>query len=496
MTDPLEFLQIRSLKHLSGSLQALIKGRLWLQVVIGMLLGAIVGILLGPSVGWVEPKLALHIGNWLALPGKLFLALLQMIVIPLVFASIIRGLAASEDVTYLKKTGLSLALYFVLSTAVAILIGIWLASVVKPGNYVDADQIRATLGAMPIQAAGHSTTPPTFEALPQLIVTVLPTNPLGSMVEGQMLQIVLFGIIFGLALVMMSPVQSKPLLDLLGSLQEVCMTIVRWALWLAPFAVFGLIAQLSANVGINVLAGLGVYAATVLAGLMIILAAYVAIVSVVSHRSPMSFLRGSRELLLLAFSTSSSAAVMPVSIRVAEEKFNVRPSISQLVIPLGATMNMNGTALYQGVATVFLAQIFGVDLGFSGMLLIVLIAVGASIGSPGTPGVGIVILAVVLGSVGIPAAAVALLMGVDRILDMSRTAVNVAGDLVACVLMDAWVGGKRTASEQLAEESAREWQRKATGRNVWGACGLCLPLLLVPRGRLDRAITARCSDVK
>jgi Na+/H+-dicarboxylate symporter len=174
-------------------------------------------------------------------------------------------------------------------------------------------------------------------------------------------------------------------------------------------------------------------------------------------------LRGMREVLLLAFSTSSSAAVMPLSIKTAEEKFGVRPSISQLVIPLGATLNMNGTALYQGVATIFLAQIFGIDIGFSGLLLVVLIAVGASIGSPGTPGVGIIILSVVLGSIGIPAAAVALIMGVDRILDMSRTVINVAGDLTACVLMDRWVGGRRSASEQLAEESAREWQRKATG---------------------------------
>jgi Na+/H+-dicarboxylate symporter len=211
---------------------------------------------------------------------------------------------------------------------------------------------------------------------------------------------------------------------------------------------------------------MGVYVGTVLFGLLLVLLVYLSVILMVTRQSFARSLRGMREVLLLAFSTSSSAAVMPLSIKTAEEKFGVRPSISQLVVPLGATMNMNGTALYQGVATMFLAQIFGIDIGFSGLLLVVLIAVGASIGSPGTPGVGIIILSVVLGSIGIPAAAVVLIMGVDRILDMSRTAINVAGDLTACVLMDRWVGGKRSASEQLAEESAREWQRTATGRDA------------------------------
>ncbi|MGD8323191.1 MAG: cation:dicarboxylase symporter family transporter, partial [Gammaproteobacteria bacterium] len=154
---------------------------------------------------------------------------------------------------------------------------------------------------------------------------------------------------------------------------------------------------------------------------------------------PIAFLRATRELLLLAFSTSSSAAVMPLSIRTAEENLHVRASIAQFVIPLGATINMNGTALYQGVAAMFLAQVYGVDISIMGMLLIVAMAVGAAVGSPGTPGVGIVILAMVLTTVGIPAEGVALIMGVDRILDMSRTSVNVAGDVVAAKLMNGWI---------------------------------------------------------
>ena len=220
------------------------------------------------------------------------------------------------------------------------------------------------------------------------------------------------------------------------------MTVVRWAMHLAPFAVFGLMARLTSQIGLGALAGMALYVGTVLLGLSILLVVYLALVWVLTEQRPMSFLRATRELLLLAFSTSSSAAVMPLSIKTAQERLGVRESIAQFVVPLGATINMNGTALYQGAATVFLAQVYGIDIGVGGMALIVAMAVGASIGSPGTPGVGIVILAMVLSTVGIPVEGVALLMGVDRILDMCRTAINVAGDLVACKLMDRWIGSE------------------------------------------------------
>ena len=217
------------------------------------------------------------------------------------------------------------------------------------------------------------------------------------------------------------------------------MTVVSWAMRLAPYAVFGLMAQLTAKIGFDALLGMAVYIATVLLGLLILLLLYLLIVYVVARETPIRFLASIREVMLLAFSTSSSAAVMPLSIKTAQQNLNVRPTISQFVIPLGATINMNGTALYQGVAAVFLAQVFGIELGLGAMLLIVVTAVGASIGSPGTPGVGMVILAMVLESVNIPAAGIVLIMGVDRLLDMSRTAVNVCGDLVAAKVMDRWL---------------------------------------------------------
>ena len=434
----LELLNPRSLKHLNLYLASLVEGRLWLKVLIAMFAGLLVGVLLGPSAGLLEVRTGVLIGNWLALPGQLFLAVIQMIVVPLVVASVIRGLAASENLDQLRQMGLSVTAFFIVTTAIAALLGLWIAALLGPGT-----GLTGSIEAAAAASAEASAAPviPGMADLPDALVGLLPGNPLSSMVQNEMLQVVLFSMIVGVALVSMPPVQSRPLLDLLGSLQQVCMTVVRWAMLLAPIAVFGLMARLTSQIGLDALVSMGFYVGTVLLGLLIMLALYLLGLLLSTGQSPVAFLRATRELLLLAFSTSSSAAVMPLSIKTAEEALKVRPSIAQFVIPLGATINMTGTALYQGVAAMFLAQVYGVDIGLGGMLLVVAMAVGAAIGSPGTPGVGIVILSMVLATVGIPAEGIALIMGVDRILDMSRTSVNVAGDVVAAKLMDRWVSG-------------------------------------------------------
>ena len=438
----LSALHPRSLTELAHHLSGFVERRLWLKVLLGMALGLLVGLLLGPSVGVVAPRVGSVVGNWFALPGMLFLAAVQMIIIPLVFASIIIGLASSENVDQLRRLGLVVVTFFLATTAVAASIGLWVASIIKPGHGLADELLTAAEGASP--TAGI--TPPTLSQVPETLIQLLPSNPLSSMVQGEMLQVVIFAIVVGVALVALPPAQSKPMLDLLSSLQQVCMTVVRWAMRLAPFAVFGLMARLTSQIGLDALVGMAIYVATVLAGLLIMLAIYLALVWAFAGCRPGRFLRSTRELLLLAFSMSSSAAVMPLSIKTAEEQLGIRPSVAQFVIPLGATINMNGTALYQGVAAVFLAQVYGIDIGLTGMALIVAMAVGASIGSPATPGVGIVILAMVLGAVGIPPEGVALLMGVDRILDMSRTAINVAGDLTASTLIDRWVSDDESAT--------------------------------------------------
>lgn len=438
-----ELVQPKPFINLVQYLQGMIRGRLWLKILVAMVSGLAAGMLLTSQAVLLKRETVEVVGSWLAIPGNIFLGLIQMIVIPLIFASIIRGLASSEDLEQLKKVGIRLAFYFLMTTVLAIIIGLSISMFIGPGNYIDARLITVVdPGELTLNSDG-APEGTDLNNLPEMFVSLIPENPLSSMVKREMLQIVLFAVIIGLALVAIPLPQAQPILSLMGSLQEVCMTVVRWAMHLAPLAVFGLMAQITIKVGLDVLKGMAVYVGTVLLGLLAMVCVYLLLVTFIARFSPRRFLQAVREVQLLAFSTSSSAAVMPLSLQTAEEKLGVRPSISQFLVPLGATINMDGTALYQAAATVFLAQVFSVKLGFPELLLIIVTTLGASIGSPATPGVGIVILAMVLNSVGIPSSGIALIIGVDRILDMSRTVVNVTGDLAACLIMDRWLGGKK-----------------------------------------------------
>ncbi len=424
----------RSLRQLSGQLRGFVRSRLWLQVLVAMALGVATGVLLGPSTGLIAPERAAVLTSWLALPGYLFLALIQMIVIPLVFASIVLGMAAGENLDYLRRVGFRVVGFFLLTTVAAVAIGLGVALSLKPGERVDASALSAQI----VQAdAVDAPAPPSLVDLPDRLVQIVPTNPLKAGLEQNMMQVVLLALLVGVALVSMNRRRAQPLLDLLGSVQEVTMVVVRWAMYLVPLAVFGLLAQITTRLGLDALVGMGFYVLTVLLGLAAMLLLYLLICRVWGGMRPLSFLAAARDVQLLAFSTSSSAAVMPVTLKTAEDRLGVDPSLARFVVPLGTTINMAGTALYQVVATLFLAQVFQVEVGLASLLLVAVLAIGASIGSPGTPGIGIVILAMLLGTIGIPAAGIALIIGVDRILDMSRTMINVTGDLVACRVLQA-----------------------------------------------------------
>lgn len=464
MANNVEFLHPRSLADLHTSLQGLIKGKLWLQVLIGLFLGFGIGILLGPGTGLIGADTASLIGSWLSLPGKIFLSLIQMVVIGLVFASIIRGLAASESQQQLRSLGSRLSIYYVMTTLIAIVIGLAVFAVIEPSYKMDQRAIEEITSHENV-AKVNDLAPQALEEVPQQIVDLLPINPLHSIAEGQMLHIVLFAIIIGIALVQLPPEQAKPMLSLMGSLQAVSMTVIRWAMYLAPVAVFGLIANMGMTTGVDALAGMGLYVLTVLLGLFSLFAFYMLILFFIGGMSPIDFLRKTREVLLLAFSTSSSATVMPLSIKTAG-KLGVRPSVAQFSIPMGTTINMDGTALYQMVAVLFLAASFGVDLSWQGALLVMVMVLGASIGSPGTPGVGIAILAMTLETVGIPSSGIALILGVDRILDMCRTTINVSGDLVAAMVMNRWVGGPESELTEATEARQLEQRRAVTGEDV------------------------------
>lgn len=465
MVHPIEILRPRSLSYLHERIRVLVSGRLWLKVLIGMALGAVVGYLLNPETALVGKELAETAGNWAALPGTIFLTIVQMIVVPLVFASVIRGIASNNSLSQLKSTGLKLLLYFLTTTAIAVLIGITLAHFIQPGTYVDISSVKSAEVSENIEGELEGETL-TLSKIPQAIVGVLPNNPFSDAVEANMLQIVLFSVIVGLALITIKPEQSKPLLDLLGSILEVSMTIVRWVMMLAPYAVFGLITQLVIETGFDAFVGIGMFVGTVLLGLIVLMLIYLLLAYTFGKWKPWTFLVCTREALLLAFSTDSSAATMPLSLKTVEEKLEVRPSVAQFVIPLGATVNMNATALFQGLTTIFFVQAYGLDISAGVIAVLILTIIGSSIGAPATPGVGIVVLSVVLSSVGIPLEGLALIIGVDQILERFRAMLNVAGDLTASVIMERLSPQEQTYDDEMREENVLERERRKTGDDV------------------------------
>ena len=466
MTHPLQLIHPRNLKHLSTSLHGLVASRLWVQVLLGMVLGIVAGVLLGPSAALVERDTATTIGAWIVLPGNIFLTIIQMIVVPLVLASVVRGIAASGSTEQLRSTGLRLVAYFLFTTTVAISIGIAAASLVQPGLYVDNTQFAPDTKELAAIENNIEEQQLDLAELPNAFISILPDNPFSAAVEMNMLQIVIFSIILGLALVSLKPENSKPLLELLGSLQSVVMRIVSWVMRLAPYAVFGFLAQVTMQTGLETLLGIGVYVLTILGALATLMVFYLFVVGVVGRINPLRFLRAVRPVQLLAFSTNSSVAVMPLTMRTAEEGLNVRPSTAQFIIPIGATVNMDGTALFHGAATLFLTQVYGIEVGIGMLMALMATAIGASIGTPATPGVGIIILSVVLSSVGVPLEGLALLIGVDRILELFRTTTNVTGDLVASVVIDRFVDSPQTYEEEISTQTEIEKVQAETDEDV------------------------------
>lgn len=423
----------KKVKALNQDIKRLVETKLWLKVIVSLFAGILLGITLGPDLHLVSPSSAENITSWLALPGNLFLQLIKMIIIPLVFCSISLGIVSSGDPAFLRKIGPRLVVYFIFTTACAITIGFIVSFLIKPGKFVRSESLSGLsegidTSDLPISGVSRN--------IPDLLVNLFPSNPLESMVNGDMLGVVVYTAIMGAALLSLNEKYKKPIVDLLQGIQELTMTVIRWAMELVPLAVFGLVCQITSQIGISALGGIGMYVLTVWLGLLLMVIIYNIVVAVFAKIHPKTFMKSIRDVQLLAFSTSSSAAVIPLSIQTAIDKFKIRPEIARFLIPVGATINMDGTALYQVVATIFLSQVFGVELSFVNLILITTITIGASIGAPSVPGVGIVILATILESVGIPGAGIALILGVDRILDMSRTMVNVTGDLTACCFFD------------------------------------------------------------
>ena len=423
------------------------------KILLGLLLGAASGITARVVAGnavWIE-----SINHYVAEPvGQIFLRLLFMVVIPLVFATLALGVANLGDVRKLGRIGGLTLGYFLLTTAVASVIGLLLANGLRPGDGIPREisaelvatyrgDASARLGESGAAGFGINT-----------LVDIVPRNPLQAAVEMQMLPVIFFSIMFGVALALIAAERAAPLLRFLEGLADVVTKLVEIAMRVAPYGVFALIFVVTSRFGWELLAPLGLFVASVLSSLLLHCAFTLSLALRLAGVAPLRFWSAVRAALITAFSTSSSNATLPTSLLVAERKLGLPTRISGFVLPLGATLNMNGTALFEGMTVLFVAQIFGIELGIAQQATVIVLSVLTAVGAAGVPGGSIPLLMVMATSVGVPGEGIAIILGVDRLLDMSRTLVNVAGDLTAaCVVArteGAWTGADVERAGQLA----------------------------------------------
>lgn len=356
--------------------------------------------------------------------GNIFLSALKMLVVPLVLVSLVNGVTSLGDIKALGRIGLKAITLYLFTTALAISIALTMASHIAPGS--SAQLSDETNREFQEQA------PP---SLGEVIIDMVPDNPVAALADGNMLQIIIFALIFGVAITLAGE-RGRHVLNFFADLNEVVMKMVLIVMKLAPYGVFCLIAQTFATQGWDIIKPLSGYFLTLVAALLVHgLGSYSLLLQLLGRLNPLIFFRKMRAALVFAFSTASSNATIPVTLSTAEKRLGVDNSVASFTVPLGATINMDGTAIMQGVATVFIANIYGIDLGMTQFLMVILTATLASIGTAGIPGVGLVMLAMVLNQVNLPVEGIALIIGVDRLLDMMRTAVNVSGDaMVTCLI--------------------------------------------------------------
>ncbi|HHE06111.1 MAG TPA: dicarboxylate/amino acid:cation symporter [Epsilonproteobacteria bacterium] len=393
------------------------------KVLIGMGLGIIVGLainLLGLNAegSFVNE----YVIGFFHIVGKMFVTGLKMLVVPLVFFSLITGVLGIGDIRALGKVGGKSFVLYMLTTAIAIAVGITLAASLGIGEGVH-------------MSSTASFTAKEAPALSSVLFDIIPSNVINAMALGKMLQIIFFSILVGISILMVGK-KAEPVVELIEIGNEIMMKMVNIVMAVAPYAVFALLAKAIANLGLDLLVDLAAYVLVLIAALMIhLFVTLMSILKIFSGMSPKMFLKKMRETQIFAFSTSSSNATIPVTLRAVTDRLGVNNSVASFTVPFGATINMDGTAIMQGVATVFIANAYGVDLGITGYLTVIMMSVLASIGTAGVPGVGLIMLSMVFTQVGLPVEGIGLILGVDRLLDMVRTAVNVSGDAAVSVIV-------------------------------------------------------------
>lgn len=401
------------------------------MILAGLALGLLFG-MLAVVAGWHQ-----FTADWVQPFGTIFIRLLKLIAIPLIIVSLINGVSGLSDVSRLSSIGWRTISFYLFTTVMAVSLGLIMVNLINPGNFLSEDkamEFRTRYAQKVIDAPSESSGPLQF------LVDIVPDNIIQAMsLNTNMLQVIFFSLLFGLALVLLPSEKAQPAKLLVDSLNEVVMKMVDLIMKMAPLGVFALIASMTTQLAgdrlsdtLEIFSTLGMYALTVVIGLLIVIFLfYPLLLRLLTGKKAAFFYKAIAPAQLLAFSTSSSAATLPVTMECCEQNLKIPKEVSSFVLPLGATINMDGTSLYQAVAAVFLAQIYGMDLSLSQQLTIILTATLASIGSAAVPGAGMIMLVIVLNSVGVPTEGIALIFAIDRPLDMLRTVVNVTGD--ACV---------------------------------------------------------------
>ena len=407
------------------------------KIFAGLILGAVVGLAFGPDAAVIKPV------------GTAFIRLIKMVVIPLIFASLLVGVASLGDMRKLGRIGGKTVAFFIAYYVTAVAVGLFLANALKPGENIP-DSVQAELKAnyqetADAQAMRAGERPGVVE----MLVDIIPDNPGDSFVKANMLQIIFLAMFMGAVISLLDRDKMKPVVSFFEAINDIMIRIVEIVIKLAPYAVFALIAAVVGTFGADILVSLLRYCAVVIGGLIVLAVSYPAVVTLFTRYPYFRFWKGISKAQLIAFSTSSSSATLPVSMECAEDNIGVSRQISSFVLPLGATINMNGTALYQGVTAVFIAQVYGMHLGIADQLVIVLTATLASVGAAGAPAMGVLMLIIVLKQVGIPLEGIALILGVERILDMARTVINITGDIAAATVIAHSEGELHSVGRQI-----------------------------------------------
>ena len=417
------------------------------KIIIGMILGVFYG-LVASKMGWVD-----FTDNWIKPWGFIFVNLLKLIAVPLVFSSLVKGVASLSDISKLSRIGGKTIAFYLTTTVIAVTIGLVLVNVVVPGegfdknSIVKTEQINAGTSVKITSAEGIKEEGPL-----QFVVDIIPTNIFESASNNSnMLQVIFFAILFGIAIVMLPKEKTVYVKGFFDGVNDIILQIVDLIMMAAPYGVFALLGGLLVDFGASasLFIALGKYFLTVAVGLLLMaFLVYPLILRGFTNIKYLNFFKGISPAQMLAFSTSSSAATLPVTMERCEDHLGVSEEISSFVLPLGATINMDGTSLYQAVAAVFIAQAFGIELDLSQQLTIVLTATLASIGAAAVPGAGMVMLVIVLGAINVPVEGLALIFGIDRILDMLRTVVNVTGDATVATIVASTEGELRDVTEE------------------------------------------------